>query len=139
MTTKKPPAAWKPGQSGNPKGRPTGTGEVAKLRAAIAASVPAILQSLTDAAIAGDVQAAKVLLERVLPALKPAEQAQAVNIPEGTLTDKGRAVLDAVATGGLAPGQGAALLTAIGTLARVAEIDELTERIKRLEQQHGKS
>ena len=139
MTTKKPPAAWKPGQSGNPKGRPTGTGEVAKLRAAIAASVPAILQSLTDAAIAGDVQAAKVLLERVLPALKPAEQVQAVNSPEGTLTDKGRAVLDAVAAGELAPGQGAALLTAIGTLARVADIDELTERIKRLEQQHGKS
>lgn len=137
MAAKKPPAAWKPGQSGNPKGRPPGTGEVAKLRAAIAASVPAILQSLTDAAIAGDVQAAKVLLERVLPALKPAEQAQAVRIPEGSLTDKGRAVLDAVAAGELAPGQGAALLTAMGTLARVVEVDELTERIKRLEQQHG--
>ena len=139
MTTKKPPAAWKPGQSGNPAGRPVGSGEVAKLRAAIAGNVPAILQSLTDAALGGDVQAAKLLLERVLPALKPAEQAQAVNIPEGTLTDKGRAVLDAVAAGELAPGQGAALLTALGTLARVAEIDELTERIKRLEQQHGKS
>ena len=139
MTTKKPPAAWKPGQSGNPKGRPVGSGEVAKLRAAIAADVPAILKSLTDAALSGDVQAAKLLLERVLPALKPAEQMQAVNIPEGTLTDKGRAVLDAVAAGELAPGQGAALLAAIGTLARVAEIDELTERIKRLEQQHGKS
>lgn len=137
MTTKKPPAAWKPGQSGNPAGRPPGSGEVAKLRAAIAGNVPAILQSLTDAALAGDVQAAKLLLERVLPALKPAEQTQAVNIPEGTLTDKGRAVLDAVAAGELAPGQGAALLAAIGTLARVAEIDELTERIKRLEQQHG--
>ena len=139
MTTKKPPAAWKPGQSGNPAGRPPGSGEVAKLRAAIAANVPAILQSLTSAALAGDVQAAKLLLERVLPALKPAEQAQAVNIPEGTLTDKGRAVLDAVAAGELAPGQGAALLTALGTLARVVELDELTERIKRLEQQHGKS
>ena len=137
MTTKKPPAAWKPGQSGNPKGRPPGVGEVAKLRAAIAASVPAILKNLTTAALAGDVQAAKLLLERVLPALKPAEQAQAVSIPEGTLTDKGRAVLDAVAAGELAPGQGAALLTAMGTLARVSEVDELIERIKRLEQQHG--
>ena len=137
MAAKKPPAAWKPGQSGNPKGRPSGTGEVAKLRAAIAASVPAILGNLTTAALAGDVQAAKLLLERVLPVLKPAEQAQAVSIPEGSLTDKGRAVLDAVAAGELAPGQGAALLRAIGTLARVAEVDELTERIKRLEQQHG--
>ena len=134
MATKTPPThAWAKGQSGNPKGRPAGTGEVAKLRAAIAGSVPAILQSLTDAAIAGDVQAAKVLLERVLPALKPAEQAQAVNIPEGTLTDKGRAVLDAVAAGELAPGQGAALLTAIGTLARVVEVDELARRLDVLE------
>ena len=51
MATRKPPAAaWKPGQSGNPKGRPAGSGEVAKLRAAIDAAgadaVVAIMQSL---------------------------------------------------------------------------------------------
>ncbi|HQQ69322.1 MAG TPA: DUF5681 domain-containing protein [Alicycliphilus sp.] len=61
MATRKPPAAaWKPGQSGNPKGRPPGTGDVAKLRAAIAGNVPAILESLTTAALAGDVQAARL-------------------------------------------------------------------------------
>ena len=44
MTTRKPPAAaWKPGQSGNPNGRPAGTGEVGKLRAAIAKRVPDLL------------------------------------------------------------------------------------------------
>ena len=37
MATRKPPAAaWKSGQSGNPRDRPPGAGEVAKLRAAIA-------------------------------------------------------------------------------------------------------
>ena len=138
MATKKTPAAaWKPGQSGNPKGRPAGSGEVAKLRAAIAGNVPAILQSLTAAAMAGDVQAARLLLERTLPALKPAEQAQALHLPDGTLTDQGRAVLAAVAAGELAPGQGAALLGAIGTLARVAEIDELAARITALEGRHA--
>ena len=138
MATRKPPAAaWKPGQSGNPKGRPPGAGEVAKLRAAIADQVPAILQSLTTAALAGDVQAARLLLERTLPALKPAEQAQALHLPDGTLTDQGRAVLAAVAAGELAPGQGAALLGAIGTLARVAEIDELAARITALEGRHA--
>ena len=138
MATRKPPAAaWKPGQSGNPKGRPAGSGEVAKLRAAIAGQVPAILESLTAAALAGDVQAARLLLERTLPALKPAEQAQALHLPDGTLTDQGRAVLAAVAAGELAPGQGAALLGAIGTLARVAEVDELARRIEALEGKHA--
>jgi len=140
MATRKPPAAaWKPGQSGNPKGRPPGVGEVAKLRAAIADNVPAILESLTTAALAGDVQAARLLLERVLPPMKPVEATQALSLPDGTLTEQGRAVLASVAAGELAPGQGAALLGAIGTLARVAEIDELTQRVTTLESHAGRS
>lgn len=138
MATRKPPAAaWKPGQSGNPKGRPAGTGEVARMRAAIAGNVPAILNSLTTAALAGDVQAARLLLERALPPIKPVEQSQTLSLPDGSLTDQGRAVLASVAAGELAPGQGAALLGAIGTLARVAEIDELTQRITALENRHA--
>ena len=138
MATRKPPAAaWKPGQSGNPKGRPPGVGEIGKMRAAIAGNVPAILESLTTAALAGDVQAARLLLERALPPIKPVEQSQPLSLPDGTLTEQGRAVLAAVAAGELAPGQGAALLGAIGTLARVAEIDELARRIEALEDRHG--
>ena len=137
MATRKPPAAaWKPGQSGNPKGRPPGVGEIGKMRAAIAGNVPAILESLTTAALAGDVQAARLLLERALPPIKPVEQSQPLSLPDGTLTEQGRAVLAAVAAGELAPGQGAALLGAIGTLARVAEIDELARRIEVLEEKH---
>ena len=137
-TKRKPPAAaWKPGQSGNPKGRPPGTGEVAKMRAAITGNVPAILESLTTAALAGDVQAARLLLERALPPIKPVEQSQPLSLPDGTLTEQGRAVLASVAAGELAPGQGAALLGAIGTLARVSEVDELARRIEALEDRHG--
>ncbi len=137
-TKRKPPAAaWKPGQSGNPKGRPPGTGEVAKMRAANTGNVPAILESLTTAALAGDVQAARLLLERALPPIKPVEQSQPLSLPDGTLTEQGRAVLASVAAGELAPGQGAALLGAIGTLARVSEVDELARRIEALEGHRG--
>ena len=64
MTTRKPPAAaWKPGQSGHPKGRPAGTGDVSKLRAAIAKQVPGILDAMMTKALDGDVGAARLLLE----------------------------------------------------------------------------
>ena len=139
MATRKPPAAaWKPGQSGNPKGRPAGTGEGAKLRAAIADRVPELLAAMMARALDGDVGAARLLLERAIAPLKAAEQSQALSLPDGTLTDQGRAVLASVAAGELAPGQGAALLGAIGTLARVAEIDELARRIEVLEEKNAK-
>ena len=138
-TTRKPPAAaWKPGQSGNPKGRPAGTGEVAKLRAAIADRVPELLAAMMARALDGDVGAARLLLERAIAPLKAAEQSQALSLPDGTLTQQGRAVLASVAAGELAPGQGAALLGAIGTLARVTEIDELARRIEVLEEKNAK-
>ncbi len=134
-TRRKPPAAaWKPGQSGNPKGRPAGTGEVAKLRAAIADRVPELLSKLMAQALEGDTAAARLLLERAIAPLKAAEQPQALTLPDGTLTDQGRAVLASVAAGELAPGQGAALLGAIGTLARVVEIDQLAQRVAKLEE-----
>ena len=139
MATRKPPAAaWKPGQSGNPKGRPPGAGEVAKMRAAIAGNVPAILESLTTAALAGDVQAARLLLERVIAPLKASEQAVALQLPtDGTLTAKAAAVLDAAAAGTLAPGQAAQLIAALGAMAKIHEIDELAARITALEGRHA--
>ena len=137
MTTGKKSSGWKPGQSGNPAGRRPGSGDVAKLRAAIGARVPAILETLATAALAGDVGAARLLLERVIPPLKASEEAAPLALPDGTLTEQGRAVLGAVAAGELAPGQGAALLGAIGTLARVVELDELARRVAALESKGG--
>ena len=141
MTTakKRPPGRWKAGESGNPAGRPKGSGDVAKVRAAIAAQVPALLAKLMTQALEGDTSAARLLLERAIAPLKAIEQAQALTLPDGTLTDQGRAVLRSVADGVLAPSQGAALLGAIGTLARVTEMDELESRIAALEVRNGKS
>lgn len=138
MTNKKrPPGRWKPGQSGNPAGRPPGSGEVAKIRAAISDRVPELLAALMTRALEGDVGAARLLLERAIAPLKAVEQPQALTLPDGTLTEQGRAVLAAVAAGELAPGQGAALLAAVGTLARIVEVDELTRRVEALEANHG--
>ena len=137
MIEKTKPQLWKPGQSGNPKGKPRGVGKVQKLRDAIAKDLPNILVRMTEAARSGDVGAARLLLERVIPPIKASEAPQRIDLPEGSLTQQGRAVLAAVASGELAPGQGAALVGAIGTLARVAEIDDIERRVAALEKKHG--
>lgn len=133
MTARRGPTTWKPGQSGNPKGRSPGSGEIGKLRASIAQHVPEIIDRMVAKALEGDAGAARLLLERAIPPIKAADQTHHLNLPEGTLTDQGRAVLAAVAAGDLPPAQGAQLVAAIGQLARVAEIDELERRIAALE------
>jgi len=62
--------AWKPGQSGNPAGR-RGDANITRARRAIARELPSIVASLVEQARAGDVQAAKLLLERAIPAMRP--------------------------------------------------------------------
>ena len=67
MTEKKKPPeghGWKPGQSGNPKGRPKGSGDVAQIRSAIATRIPELLEAMMRRALDGDVGAARLLLER---------------------------------------------------------------------------
>jgi len=124
---------FKKGQSGNPQGRKPGNGALSKLRAGIAAHVPGILKKLAEQAKSGDVAAARLLLERALPPLKPAEEAIRLNLPKGALTEQGQAVVTSMASGGMAPAQGAAFLASLGTLAKLLEADELERRIAALE------
>lgn len=139
MTDEKKDTRFKPGQSGNPNGRTPGHGEVAKLRQSLSVHIPEIIDQVVTAARGGDLQAARLILERVIPAVKPVDSPQAIELPTGgSLTEQGRAVITAVSEGHLSPANGAQLVTALGTLARVAEIDELSERIKKLEEHHAK-
>ncbi|WP_289445677.1 hypothetical protein, partial [Klebsiella pneumoniae] len=87
---------------------------------AIAADAPDIVQALINQAKAGDVQAARVLLDRIVPTLKAEAQAVEVRgLASGSLADRARAALDAAAGGRLAPDTAAGLVSAVGTLARV--------------------
>lgn len=137
--TQKRPGRWKPGESGNPRGRAKGTGEVAKLRQSIAEHIPEIIQKLVSAAKEGDAASARLLLERVIPPIKAVEPPAPIELPDGTLTSQGQALLRAASVGHLAPGQAAQLLTALGTLAKLIETDELAARIAALEAAHTQS
>ncbi len=67
--------------------------------------------------------------------MKAIEQPVELCLPDGEgMTAQGVAIVRAVAAGTIAPGQGAALLTGLGALARIKEIDELERRISKLEE-----
>ncbi len=128
MTTK-----WEAGVSGNPKGRPRGSGEVGKIRAAISERLPEVIDVLVQRALSGDVSAARLLLERTVAPLRAQELPISFPMASGSFTDQGRSVLEGITTEAIDPNRGAALITAISNLARIAEIDELTARILALE------
>lgn len=89
---------------------------------------------MIDKAKEGDFQAVRLLLERVLPPMKAIESMVLIDLPDGGgLAEQGQAIVRAVANGVVAPGQGAALLSGLGSVARLKEIDELTARIEALE------
>jgi hypothetical protein len=138
--TKQEQTRWKPGQSGNPNGRPPGSSEAGKLRADIEKKVPGIVAKLVEQAKEGDVQAARLLLERVLPPLRATEQPVPVQVPaDASLTDQGRAVLQAAAGGVLTSSQASQLMAGLSSLARLVESDELARRVAALEDKHGKA
>lgn len=124
---------YQPGQSGNPRGRPSDNAKAAKIRAQILKAAPDVVTALIEAARAGDSQAGRTLLACACPPLKPVELPVNLNLPDDGLADQGRAVIAALAHGQLAPGQASAILAGLGAVARLVETQELERRIAALE------
>ena len=128
-----PGGRFAPGNSASP-GRPPGRGPVAEMRAALATDLDKIIYTLKAQALAGDPQAIRIILDRVLPALRPVDMPTMLSLPAGgTLAEQARAVVQAAADGDLAPAQAAQIVTALGGVAKIVETTELVRRIEALE------
>jgi hypothetical protein len=123
---------FKAGVSGNPLGRKKGTTPASMLRKSIVNDMPEIILKLVDQAKNGDTAAAKILLDRCCPTLKP--QAMNINIPvNGTLAEQGGEIISATLSGQIPPDIGSQLITALSNQGKLIELQELTERLSRLE------
>jgi hypothetical protein len=114
-------------------GRPPGRSQATLLRERLATDLDEILDNLLVQARAGDLQAVRLVLDRVLPALRPVEQASELELPSGGLAAQAEAVVQAAAAGDLAPGQAAQLVTALAGVGKIIETTELMARIEALE------
>ena len=71
---------WKQGESGNPRGRPRKSQKsMAQLRSQISEHLPDVIEVLANAAKDGDVQAARILVERCVPSMRALDQNINVN------------------------------------------------------------
>jgi hypothetical protein len=122
------------GTSGNPKGRARSS-LASRVRDRVAGHLDGLVDTLVEKALAGDVAAARVVLERVAPSLRAEEAPVVLNLPaDADLAATGRAVLAQAAAGELSPTQAGALLSGLGTLAKVVEVDEILRRVEALEE-----
>jgi hypothetical protein len=129
-----PTPKFKPGQSGNPKGRPKDKTPATIIRKSIVTDMPDIIKNLVVMAKAGDVQAAKILLDRICPPLKP--QAMPICLPViGSLSEQGNEIIKATMAGQIPPDIGSQLIMALASQSKIIEIEELTKRIEALENQ----
>ncbi len=133
MSIHKNSGRWQPGLSGNPAGRKPGTGSVQQLRVQVELLIPEIIQVLAAKAREGDIGAARLLLERVVPALKPVEAPQALQIAEGDLSSQAKSIVALAASGEVSLAQASQLVSALGTVAKLIEVDELLKRVDALE------
>jgi hypothetical protein len=134
---KQPGQPFKPGQSGNPAGRPKGT------RNAVTRAVEALLdgeaEKLTRKAIelglAGDMAALRLCVDRIMPPRKDRHVAfplPAMNEPVDAV--KGLAsIVAAVASGELTPSEASELTKLVEGYARVLEMVDHEERLRALE------
>ena len=125
------------GRSGNPAGRPPGArGKAALLAEALVdADCEAIVAKVIEAAKAGDVAAAKILMDRLLPAKK--DRHVQFELPRvETAVDAAVAlnkILEGVSTGEITPTEGDALSKLVESSARIVELALLEERVAALE------
>ena len=123
---------WVKGSTPNPSGRPKAAS--AELKRQLAQHGTEVVQTVVDAALAGDLTACKLVLDRISPALKPVASPINIELPDNAgLAGTARAFVDAAANGKIPPDVAGQLVTAVASLARITEIDELERRLTALE------
>jgi hypothetical protein len=136
--TEQNPTQFKPGQSGNPAGKPKGTRNATTLalEALLDGQASALTQKAINLALAGDMAALRLCLDRILPPRK--DSPVAFDLPDmKTLNDAVPAMgalVKAVGQGDLTPTEAGEMTKMVQAFAKIIETAELEERVRTLEE-----
>ena len=123
------------GQIANPRGRPTGLPDRrTQYRELIEGRMPELIERCVSLALQGDVQALRLCLERVLPAVRHGDELVVLPFDQAdAMGAQARNVIQAVFNGQISPSTASTLMTTIAGQAHAIEIDELAKRVEALE------
>lgn len=127
---------FKPGQSGNPTGRPKGIKDRrVALREKLLPHADQLIEMVTTFAKSGDMTAMKIVMDRIIPPLR--EEPIHVSIPKIDSAEDcvkaQAAVVNAVAAGEILPSDGQAMSGLIEAQRRAFETHELAKRMEAIE------
>lgn len=130
------PGQWRPGESGNPRGRPPGRPDRRLLATEqMLSEMRAIVAVLVAKALEGDSNSAAIVLSKVLPSLKAQQERVTFDFDASApISEQVAAVLDALANGLVAPDVARLIIDSIARLADVKATEELSARIEALEE-----
>ena len=134
---KKQCQGFKPGKSGNPKGRPQGSRNKATLalEALLDGEGEAITRKAIENALNGDMAAIRLCMERLIPVRK--DRSVSFALPEIKGANDGAkamaGVLRALADGDITPGEAHSVAGVIETYRKTLETAEFENRIAALE------
>ncbi|WP_246786813.1 DUF5681 domain-containing protein [Bradyrhizobium sp. USDA 3458] len=136
-TSQKQAGGFKKGASGNPHGRPAGSRNKATLacEALLDGQAEALTQKAVDMALAGDVVALRLCLDRIYPPRK--DRPVAFALPPITsardAADIMAAVAEAVAAGDITPSEAAEYAKVVDAYVKAYHAAELDDRVARVE------
>jgi hypothetical protein len=123
------------------KGRPAGSRNQATLalEKMMADDGAAVVQAILDAAKGGDMTAARIIVDRIVPPRK--DRPVVVDLPKIESADDipqaTTAILEATAAGDLTPSEGAALVNMVEAHRKALETAELAADVKMLKERAG--
>lgn len=127
---------FRPGQSGNPMGKPPGTlnRSTQAVQALLEGETEALTRKAIELALQGDMVALRLCLDRIAPPPKPAARPIMLDGPmPNSLTGIARELVAGAAQGNIPPDIAATLISAIANVAKVEEMEQLKARMESLE------
>ncbi len=134
---------WKPGQSGNPSGRPKGSRNKAllALQALLDGEADEIGRKAVEMAKTGDVAAMRLVMERLLPPRK--DRPIMFTLPKlETAADAVKAtaaLVEAVSVGDITPGEASELSKLVDGFTNALKAEDLQKRVEAIEVALGAS
>lgn len=125
-------ARFQPGTSGNPNGRPSGSGYQQRLRNAVGDRFDSLVDTVLNQALAGDMSAASLLLSRMVPPMRPTQDPQPFTMRGETLTQKAESILDAASEGELSVVDAKQILDALGGVVKVQDSEQTARQLEQI-------